>query len=329
MHVISNFGLSTPITEHGKLASLINNKTKIACGIPVYLPNQLFFQSLKSILGQTVDLSIVLVDDCSPDSEENFSKLELEFADHKDLYLIKRSERVGQLINTREARQICKMLFPKMEFYFLGSDHDIWNSHYLEKALDAFEHDESIAIVSPGGMKISVEASYLEFEKYSASKSFYSVENNSMGLASNSFIKRIFSTSSQLSAGNMIYGVEKVSLTSEIPYYEPVLGPDRLFLMRVLMRYKIYQLSEVTWLRVVTSKFSAKRQLMNLFGQIPESTPNRLFRLLPDAHHAWKIASTRTEKLPHRIIVVVTITVKILKSKVQKILKRLRKNFIR
>ena len=126
MHVISNFGLSTPITEHGKLASLINNKTKIACGIPVYLPNQLFFQSLKSILGQTVDLSIVLVDDCSPDSEENFSKLELEFADHKDLYLIKRSERVGQLINTREARQICKMLFPKMEARRINCNSFTW-----------------------------------------------------------------------------------------------------------------------------------------------------------------------------------------------------------
>jgi hypothetical protein len=327
MQIVNELISTESFSSNKVLNSLRNVDTKIACGIPVFLPNELFFQSLHSLLAQTVPLSIVLLDDCSPGSDKFFSKIVEEFGNHSSLYLIKREKRVGQLINTREVREICKFLFPNLEFYFLGSDHDIWNTNFLENSLNAFSQDNAIALVAPGGKKITVHEASLEFEKYSRRNSLYKVTNNSPNLMSKQVSNRIISSSSQLSAGNMIYGVEKIGLTANIPYYEYVLGPDRLFLLRVLMQHKIFQSEDVTWLRVVTSKFSAERQLRNLFSQIPSYTPKFLYRLYPDLHHAWMILATKKYRFQDRFLMTVVLLSKIVISKTRKVRKRLRTEF--
>lgn len=315
----------------------------IGCGVPIFNPKTIFDSAISSLLLQKTPCLIFVSDD---DSEQrgNIEDFLLKYSESPNVIFFQNPVRIGQLKNTKLVRDFFLKEAPWCEFYFLGSDHDVWHPNFsleLKKSLEestvaamAFPetrvlnynsdlfpekrdlflrhviHHESNQLTSTEGLEL------LRATPYSQSKNEYGKT-----MASKFFFLR-----KRLRAGNMIYGMEKLQRNEKIPYYEPVLGPDRLFLFKVLANSSVIQVKQELWMRIQFSSHNRERQLRNLF--VNQRTPSRLYIRFPDIHHAQNLLLDKSLPRLYRYLIFFEIIMRMIMKKSRKTIKPIKRTFI-
>ena len=297
---------------------------EVGCGIPIYNPNNAFEKTLESILFQDQKCLIFIADDSENDLLEH--NLILKFQQFDNLIYLRNDKRLGQLLNTKLVRNFFKTNIPSVKYYFLASDHDIWSREFTKLLVTAFKKFPKAVLAYPNSEVINI--SKKDFEEIQITdmveKIFYTnclsddtnlpIEPQTIGLISKlNFVKN------KLSAGNMIYGLENISISSPINYYEATLGPDRLFLMKLISQGDFIHINRTLWLRVQFSKHSRERQISNLFPF--ETPPKKIFLKLPDWHHILLIFQDKKLKFGFKFLIAHYLFYKPLMQKCKKILK--------
>src|SRR6478735_5409529 len=109
---------------------------QMAFGIPIYNHAHKLERTLDSILSQSFgDFGVVAVDDCS--SDDSPAILARYAANDARLHVVRNEQRLGHTKNALKAYGLCRRLFPTIEFFAWGSDHDVWHPHWLRLLIDA------------------------------------------------------------------------------------------------------------------------------------------------------------------------------------------------
>src|SRR6266545_4556416 len=121
-------------------------RPQMAFGIPVYNHAHQIDHTIESILTQSFDdFGVIAVDDGSTD--DSVAILERYAAKDPRLHILRNEQRLGYTRNAIKAYQLCREVFPSIEFFAWGSDHDVWHPHWLRLLIDQLkaEPDASLA----------------------------------------------------------------------------------------------------------------------------------------------------------------------------------------
>ncbi len=331
MLILRDFSHESAIELKNYLCQNQLHEIKIGCGMPIYNPRDIFEETLLSILRQSEPCLIFITDD----SSENTPVIQQLLALHENtsnIIYYRNSNRIGQLLNTKLARDFFISLLPNVSFYFLASDHDVWNKMFVKTLLESFAVEPSAAIAVPLSTTLHIEnfsgsvKQQLSLIKSTIRDSWNTsvrkpIPISVLGLTIRSKIDFIKNT---LSAGNMIYGLENLEITKTIPYYEKCLGPDRLFLIKAITRGPLLLVEENLWLRVQFVSHERKRQILNLF--IGMKKPLGIFRKFPDWHHLYLLVRDSQISPILRSMIGIHLLVKPLRKKFMIVSKRTRRS---
>jgi len=233
-------------------------------GIGVTLRNraQYLSEALDSLLAQTHrNLQLVLVDDGSTDGTEAIARAYVQ-RDNRVRY-VRFPERRGMVAAWRAAFEEASA--GGASYFAWGSDHDRWHPRWLETLVATLEGYPDVVVaypltqrISPDGMPMAKPAR--QFETF--------------GVTDLGARWSLFNRSDSVAAGDMVYGLMRVSAVREAGVFREVLCPDRLLLAELTLRGQIRQVPEVLWYRRQFDTGSVERQRSTLFapGAQPPST---------------------------------------------------------
>ena len=299
----------------------------IGCGLPLYNPKRNYIQSINSLLSQKEKCVVFIADD-SDDNRNISAEIQKHVGHFSNLIYLKNPSRNGQLKNTREVRDFFITHFPNIKYYFLGSDHDFWGKNFTKILSESLSKHPSAVIAIPNFKVVhhNPDIDYVETLSEEVSKFFIAEDFFKKGNYLNTELltfdrkSRLRFVRKELSAGNMIYSLENIKTTQAFNYYEETLGPDRLYLIKVLSIGDVVRANSNLWLRVQFSSHSRKRQINNLFSNT--SKPNWLFLRFPDWHHLTLIFSDNKIDVKYKTRIILYLFLKPIRKKISKIFKK-------
>jgi glycosyltransferase involved in cell wall biosynthesis len=228
----------------------------VAIGVPLYNADRFLPEALESLLAQRYrQLRLVLVDDASTDGT---AEIAATYAALDGRIVYRRNERrLGMLANWRRAFDLATELFPEAEYFAWGSDHDVWHPRWLSVLLPVLERDPAVVLVYPLNLRISGEGSLL--------RGPWSFQTRGVKRAA----ERLARASLCMSAGNMVYGLYRISALRRAGVFRPVLAPDRLLLAELSLYGEFAQVPEILWYRRFTRLAGTARQRAALFAEPP------------------------------------------------------------
>jgi hypothetical protein len=230
-------------------------------GIGVTLRNraQYLSEALDSLLAQThTNLQLVLVDDGSTDGTEAVARAYAQ-RDSRVRY-VRFPERRGMVAAWRAAFEEASA--GGASYVAWGSDHDRWHPRWLETLVAALEGYPDVVVAYPLTQRINQDGVPMakparQFETF--------------GVTDLHARWRLFNRSDSVAAGDMVYGLMRVSAVRDAGVFREVLCPDRLLLAELTLRGQIRQVPEVRWYRRQFDAGSVERQRSTLFA--PGSQP--------------------------------------------------------
>ena len=224
---------------------------RVVFGMPAYNRPDTLAQVLESLISQTYgDLAIVIVDD-NP-SVEVKSIVETYAAIHARITYEPNPVRLGMIGNWRRAFDRSRELYPRSEYFAWVSDHDIWHPRWLDVLVDALDRRPQAVMAYPQMQRVFPN------ERRAVARGF-----DTSGVASP--IARLRAATSQMTAGNCIYGLFRVSALEQAGVFRPVLMPDRQVLIALCLLGEFIHVPEVLWYREVAGVFSFSRQRRMFF----------------------------------------------------------------
>jgi glycosyltransferase involved in cell wall biosynthesis len=225
------------------------NSPQVAIAAPVYGQARHLRAALGSILAQTErDLSLLVLDDCSPD--ETFS-IARELARSDDRVVVERNPRkLGMLDNTRRAWARAQELYPGARFWALASDHDLWDDRWLERLLAALQQNASAVLAYPVSERVDERS-----EPICGVRTWHC---ETVGITDPA--RRLRRAYRCMVAGDMVYGLFRVEALRQVGHYRSVLVPDRLLLAELALSGEFVQVPELLWRRRYTGLADLERQ---------------------------------------------------------------------
>ena len=142
-------------------------------------------------------------------------------------------------------------------YFAWGSDHDRWHPKWLETLVATLDGYPDVVVaypltqrMSPAGVPMAKPAR--QFETF--------------GITDLRERWRLFNRSDSVAAGDMVYGLLRVSDVRDAGVFREVLCPDRLLLAELTLRGQIRQVPEVLWYRRQFETGSVDRQRSTLFA---------------------------------------------------------------
>jgi glycosyltransferase involved in cell wall biosynthesis len=210
---------------------------RVAVGATLFNKAAYFEDAVESLLAQTYrDFTLVLLDDASTDETPAIAR---RFADADDrVVFVRNEERVGMLENWRRAYYLAKEATPGLEYFAWGSDHDVWEPRFLERLVAELDSDPSIVLAYPRSTRIDDHGAVIREHRTTL---------DTVGIRSP--LRRVFLASSQMVAGNIVYGLIRAEALEHAAVFRDVMYPDRLLVPELAVAGGFRFVPEQLWQR--------------------------------------------------------------------------------
>lgn len=210
---------------------------RVAVGATLFNRSTYLEQTVSSLLGQThEDFTLALVDDASTDDTEAIAR-RLARSDDRIAY-VRNERRLGMLGTWRLAYRVAKDHTPGLEYFAWGSDHDLWEPEFLERLVAAMDEDPSIVLAYPRSARIDEHGAVVREHKTAL---------DTVGVSSP--IRRLYLVSSEMVAGNVVYGLIRAETLERAGVFRDVLYPDRLLVAELALHGAHRHVPELLWRR--------------------------------------------------------------------------------
>ena len=225
---------------------------RVVFGMPAYNRPDALPRALESLLSQTAsDFAVVIVDDAPSDRVRAIVADYEALAPGKIVYL-PNPVRLGMVGNWRKAFDTSLERFPGCEYFAWVSDHDTWHPRWLEVLMGALDARPEVVMAYPQMQRV------FPHERRIVERRF-----DTVGVASPA--ARLRAATSQMTAGNAIYGLFRVNALARVGVFRAVLMPDRQVLIALTLLGEFAHVPEVLWYREVAGVFSFSRQRRMFF----------------------------------------------------------------
>lgn len=211
-------------------------------------------EAIESVLGQTfTDFALVLVDDGSADSTGEIAR---EYAEQdRRVTYYRNGERLGLVHNSRKAFALARERCPEAEYFAWATDHDLWHPRWLQQLVDVLDAHPQVLLAYPLNRRIGPGGELLKRKPWVF---------DTAGMTNRSARLRLGIR--RMRAGNMLYGLYRVSALQRAGVYRRIVIPDRLLIAELSLYGQFKQVSEVLWFRRWYGRvFSVERQRANFF----------------------------------------------------------------
>ncbi|MCB1194713.1 putative sugar O-methyltransferase [bacterium] len=233
---------------------------KVAVGMTVYNGGVYIENALESILAQTYeDFVLYVFDDASTDNSESIIRAYME--NDKRIIYYKSPQRNGMVKAWRLAYENSRKQFPEIEYFAWASDHDVWSTQWLKALMDSMETHPTAALAYPYTQHIDDKGDIASMEL----TRFFVVDTPNPHKRFRRVCKKIFG------AGNMVYGLFRVSMFEKTGIFRNIVFPDRFLMIELSLWGEFLQVPRVLWYRRKLSATSIQRQRKSLFP--PSKTP--------------------------------------------------------
>lgn len=223
----------------------------IFIGMTVFNGERHLRSALVSLLDQTHrDFTLVIVDDGSRDSSVEIIT-EFEKKDSR-IRVIKHCERNGAIAAWKRAFDYA--LEQNAKFFAWASDHDLWDTRWLELLSQTIQNNEHIALVYPQTIRIDDNGRQLNLISPKFETKDFTVENRIRKLRNDGH-----------GYGDMIYGLFRMSYLKKTGIYRRLLLPDTVTIWEISLIGMIVQIHKGLWYRRYVDLFSIERQKRTLF----------------------------------------------------------------
>ena len=245
---------------------------RVLLGMTLYNNAPHLPHAIESLLAQTNgDFAMLLLDDASSDGTEEIARRYVE-RDSRLRY-VKHDQRQAMIATWREVAETAAREWPSAEYFAWVSDHDWWHPRWLERLIAELDADSGAVLaypitrrVSPGGDEIDKGARLFDTAACPDLRSRWKhFCHHGVG------------------AGDMVYGLMRMSALRRTGIFRPVLRPDRLAIVEMTLQGRIHQVPEVLWFRRQSQGTSVARQGTTLL--LPGSEP-RSFSWPPWLQHS-------------------------------------------
>lgn len=227
---------------------------RVALGLPFcnnarYLP-----EALESLLAQTdADFGLVLLDDGSSDGSWEIAQ-RFRDADPR-VRLVRHDARRGLVAAWRSAFTTAIEQFPSAQYFAWASDHDRWAPEWLARLRAELDAHPDALLAYPRVRRIDADGRVLVKE----SKAF-----DTAGLRSVRD-RWVRFASDAAGAGDLVYGLMRVSALTRAGVFRPVLQADRLLMLELTLQGEFRQVPEVLWYRRTSEVASVAKQRWSMF----------------------------------------------------------------
>jgi glycosyltransferase involved in cell wall biosynthesis len=224
---------------------------RVVFGMPAYNRPDALPRALESLLSQTYrDFAIVIVDDAP--SPEVRAIVDTYSALSPCIVYEPNPVRLGMVGNWRKAFDRARALFPACEYFAWVSDHDTWHPRWLEVLVAALDARREVVMAYPQMQRVFPN------ERRTVARRF-----DTVGVTNP--VTRLRAATSQITAGNGIYGLFRASALEQAGVFRAVLMPDRQVLLALSLLGEFAHVPEVLWYREVAGVFSFSRQRRMFF----------------------------------------------------------------
>lgn len=222
---------------------------RVVIGAPLYNHAADLPETIESLLTQSYrEFTLVCVDDQSSDATGEI--VESYAARDSRIVYVRNAARLGMIDNWRLAFNLALEQSPDAAYFAWASDHDVWHPRWLRVLVDVLDRHPEVVLAYPRNRRIGPEGAVIDKRPW---------QFDTAGVEA--LRVRFRRTMSDMSAGNMIYGLGRSDAIRRAGVFRRVLVPDRLLLMELSLEGQFRQVPEVLWFRRKHGQFfSLQRQ---------------------------------------------------------------------
>jgi glycosyltransferase involved in cell wall biosynthesis len=221
----------------------------VVLGMTLYNNARHLPEALDSLLAQThKDFTLILLDDASADETEAVAR-SYASRDARIRYF-RHDTRQAMIATWRDVVQIAMRECPSAEYFAWVSDHDRWHPRWLERLLGELERDPDAVIAYPITRRIGQTGAELD-----KGPRFF----DTTGCA-DLHVRWRHMCHAAVAAGDMIYGLIRISALVNAGIFRRVLRPDRLLIAELVLIGGVRQVPEALWFRRESNGASVDRQ---------------------------------------------------------------------
>ena len=225
----------------------------VVLGMTLYNNARHLPEAIESLLTQTHrDFTLVLLDDASTDETEAIAR-GYAARDPRIKYF-RHDTRQAMIATWCDVVRIATRECPSAQFFAWVSDHDRWHPRWLERLLAELEGDPDAVIAYPITRRIGQTGAELD----KGPRLF-----DTAGCADLRSRWRHMCHAG-VGAGDMVYGLMRLSALTRAGIFRRVLRPDRLLIAELILRGGVRQVPEALWFRRESEGASVDRQRHSL-----------------------------------------------------------------
>jgi glycosyltransferase involved in cell wall biosynthesis len=227
--------------------------THVVLGMTLYNNARHLPEAIESLLTQThQDFTLVLLDDASGDETESVARA---YAAHDSrIKYFRHDSRQAMIATWRDVAQLAMRECPSTEYFAWVSDHDRWHPRWLERLLAELEGDPDAVLAYPITRRIGQTGAELD----KGPRLF-----DTTGCADRRARWRRMCHAA-VGAGDMVYGLMRMSALTKAGIFRRVLRPDRLLIAELILVGGVRQVPETLWFRRESNGASVDRQRHSL-----------------------------------------------------------------
>jgi glycosyltransferase involved in cell wall biosynthesis len=221
----------------------------VVLGMTLYNNARHLPEAIESLLAQSHrDFTLVLLDDASADETESVARA-YAARDARVRYF-RHETRRAMIATWRDVVQIAMRECPTAEYFAWVSDHDRWHPRWLERLLHELESNPDAVLAYPITRRIGQTGAELDkgprFFDTTGCRDLHSRWRHMCHAA--------------VAAGDMVYGLMRLSALNKAGIFRRVLRPDRLLVAELILLGGVRQVPEALWFRRESNGASVDRQ---------------------------------------------------------------------
>jgi glycosyltransferase involved in cell wall biosynthesis len=221
----------------------------IVLGMTLYNNARHLPEAIESLLGQTHgDFKLVLLDDASADETESVARAYVS-RDPRITYF-RHETRQAMIATWRDVVEIAMREYPSATYFAWVSDHDRWHPRWLERLLSELQCDPDAVLAYPITRRIGPTGAELD----KGPRLF-----DTVGCADWRARWRHMCHAA-VGAGDMVYGLMRLTALTRAGVFRRVLRPDRLLIAELMLYGGVRQVPEALWFRRESGAASVDRQ---------------------------------------------------------------------
>ena len=233
---------------------------RVALGMTLHNNAAHLPRALDSLLGQTHRAFVlVLLDDASSDDTAEICR-DYAARDSRIRYH-RHAARQAMIATWRGVVDIAARECPSAEYYAWVSDHDIWDSRWLERLLAELDADREAVLAYPMTRRVTPGGAVIDKDP----RLFDTAAFGDVHERWKAFCRDV------VGAGDMVYGLMRLDALRRAGTFRTVLRPDRLLIAELTLQGRIRQVPEELWFRRQSSATSVSRQRTTLL--LPGAAP--------------------------------------------------------